>query len=83
MLRTDNEHAISALSIVVCQARTEESILMNSPQYSSASIGATEVAKRTGEGQIRTIRGRLDQVLKIWINMTDPIVPSVFRRASW
>ena len=36
--------------------------------------GAIDVASRLVEGQIRTMRGRLDQVLQIEINITDPIV---------
>ena len=38
-------------SAVVCQARTEETILVNSPKYSSASMGAVEVANRLVEGR--------------------------------
>ena len=41
-----NEHAISALSSAMCQARAEETILENSPKHSSASMGAIEVASR-------------------------------------
>ena len=54
-----------------------------SPMYSSENMGAIDVASRLVEGQIRTIRGRLDQVLQIEINITDPIVPWVVRHASW
>ena len=44
---------------------------------------AIEVANRSVEGQIRTIKGRLELVLKIEINITDPIAPWVVRHASW
>ena len=81
MLRTDSEHAM--LSTAVCQARTEETILEYSPKYSAARMGATDVANRLVEEQIRTKRGRLEQVPKIEINITDPIVPWVVRHASW
>ena len=40
VLRSDCEHDVSALSTAVCQAGTEETILDNSPKYSSASMGA-------------------------------------------
>ena len=33
--------------------------------------------------QIRTIRGRSEQVLDVDLNITDPIVPWVVRHASW
>ena len=38
-------------------------------------MGAIEVANRWEGGPIRTIRGRLEQVLKIEIDITGPIVP--------
>ena len=50
-----------------------------SPMYLSENMGAINVASRLVEGQIRTIRGRLDQVLQIEINITDPTVPWVVR----
>ena len=74
VLRTGREHAVSAVSTAVCQARTEETILENSPKYSSASMGATGFANPFVEGQIRTVGGRLEHVLKIEINITDAIV---------
>ena len=46
-------------------------------------MGAVEVANRLVEGQIRTIRGPLAEVLKIDIHITDPRVPWVVRYASW
>ena len=67
----------------MCQARTEETSLENSTKYSSASMDAIEVVNRLVERQIRAVRGRLEQVLKIEINITDPIVPWVVRHASW
>ena len=79
MLRTGSEHAFSALSTAVCLGRTEEPFIENPPKYSSATTGTTEVANRLVEEQIRTIRGRLEQVLKIEINITDPIVPWIVR----
>ena len=51
--------------------------------YLSENMGAINVASRLVEGQIRTIRGRLDQVLQIEINITDPTVPWVVRHACW
>ena len=49
--------------------------LQNAPKYLSARMGATEVANLLVEGQIRTIRGRLEQVVKIDIDITDTIRP--------
>ena len=45
-------------------------------------MGAVEVANRLVEGQIRTIKGRPEQLLKITISITDPIVLWVVRHAS-
>ena len=42
-----------------------------------------EVANPLVERETRTVRGRLEQVLKIDINITDPIFPWVVRLASW
>ena len=66
----------------VCWERMEQTILENSPKYASASMGAIEVANRLMEGQMRTIRGRLEQVLKIQKHITNPIVPWIVRHAS-
>ena len=46
-------------------------------------MGVIEVANRLVEEQIETIRGRLEQLLKIEIHITDPIVSCVVRHASW
>ena len=54
-----------------------------SSKYSSASMRIIVVANRLVEGQVRTIRGRLEQVLEIEINITDSIVPWVVRHTSW
>ena len=67
----------------MCQARTVGTIFENAPKYSSGSMGATEVANRLVEEQIRTIRGRLEQVLKFEIGTTDPAVPWVVGHACW
>ena len=83
VVRTDKEHAISALSTTVCHARTEETILENSPSHSPACMGEIEIVNRLLEGPIRTIRGRLEQLLKIETNITDPVDPRVVRHASW
>ena len=63
VLRTDSEHAISALSTAVCQARTEGTSLANALKFASASADAIEVANRLVEARIRTIRGRREQVI--------------------
>ena len=39
--------------------------------YSSASVGAIEVANRLVDGQIKTIRGQPEHILKIEINIED------------
>ena len=49
----------------------------NLPKYSSASMGAIEVANRSVEAQIRTITGTLEQVLKIEINIKDPVIARI------
>ena len=59
-----------------------DNILEHAPKCSSASMGAIEVASLLVEEQIRTIRGRLEQVLKVDINITDPIVSCVVLHAS-
>ena len=69
VLESDQEHVFSVLSMAVCQARTEETLLWKLPQYSSASMGATEVANRLVDKS-----GRHEQVLKIEMIITDPIV---------
>ena len=76
VLRSVNEHAVSASSTAVCQAKTEETILENPPMYLSVSMG-----EPLAGGQIRTIRGRLVQMLKIDVDITDPVVPVVV--LSW
>ena len=68
VLRTDSEHAVSALRTAVCQARTVVTIFKHPLKYSSASMRAVEVANRMVEGQNSTVRGRLVQVLKIEIS---------------
>ena len=83
VMRTDNENAITALSKAVCEGRTDETALESGPKYSSASMGAIEVANRAVEGQIRAIRSRLEEVLRTRIEITDPIVPWLVRHASW
>ena len=77
MLGIDSEHATSALNTAVCHAVTEATIVENSPKYSSPSMGAVDVANQLVEGQIRTIRGRLERVLKIDINITTGTEPSL------
>ena len=46
MLGRGSEHAISALSTALCHTRVEDTILEISAKYSSASMGAIEVATR-------------------------------------
>ena len=46
-------------------------------------MSAIEVATRLVEEHIRTMTGREEQMLKIEINITDPIVPWAVRHASW
>ena len=45
--------------------------------------GGDRIAYRLVEGQIRTIRRRLEQSQKIEINITDLSVPWVVRHVSW
>ena len=71
--RTGSEHAVSALSTAVCHARKEET-------NQSASMGTHEFANRLKD---RLGRYELEQVVKIEINITDPIVARVVRHASW
>ena len=62
----------SALSTAVCQARAEETILENALLYSSAHIGAAEVANRSWK--VRSGRYEDD-----WKRFMDPTVPSIHR----
>ena len=65
------------------QERRKPSSKIRHSTRQPAWVKLIEVVHRLVEGPIRTIRGRLEQVLKIETNIKDPIVPWVVRRASF
>eukprot|EP00971_Amphidinium_carterae_P338046 6475206-Amphidinium_carterae.1 len=84
LLRTDAEHAITAVAKAVRTARAPlETQLEVAPVGSHASIGVVERGNRTLGEQIRVMRGQLESRLGLTLALQHTLVVWLVRHAAW
>ena len=83
ILQTDQDHSVTKLAAEVKKRLDGEIRLRHAPKYSHGSNGHVERAHQSVQGQVRTMKIRLEEVYGIKLTPQHVLVPWLVRHAAW
>ena len=83
IFRIDGEPAIRALGVAIQHARSEETVIVCRPKYSSPSMGLDENMNKELWGLCEMFSHLLEKKTKMEITTESPLLPWLVRHCGW